>query len=58
MMYPTKSFDPGAQRLSQALRCAAVLNDAAAQQGVAGCVGWTMADYNTHPSYGSGDHVS
>ena len=58
MMYPTKSFDPGAQRLSQTLRCAAVLNDAAAQQGVAGCVGWTMADYNTHPSYGSGDHVS
>ena len=58
MMYPTKSFDATAQRLSQALRCAAVLNDAAAQQGVAGSFGWCMTDYNTHPAYGSGDRVS
>ncbi len=56
-MYPTKSFDSGANRLSQALRCAAVLNDAAAQQGVAGSFGWCMADYNTHPAFGSGDKV-
>ena len=58
MMYPTKSFDGNAQRLSQALRYGAVLNDAAAQQGVAGSFGWCMTDYNTHPAYGSGDRVS
>ena len=58
MMYPTKSFDSGAVRLSQALRYAAVLNDAAAQPGVAGSFGWCMADYNVHSAYGSGDRVS
>ena len=58
MMYPTKSFDAGAHRLSQALRYGAVLNDAAAQQGVAGSFGWCMSDYNTHPAFGSGDRVS
>ena len=58
MMYPTKSFDGTAQRLSQALRYGAVLNDASAQQGVAGSFGWCMTDYNTHPAYGSGDRVS
>ena len=58
MSYPTKSFDSGAHRLSQALRYAAVLNDAAAQQGVAGSFGWSMTDYNTHPAFGSGDRVS
>ena len=58
LMYPAKSFDSGALRLSQALRYAAVLNDAAAQQGVAGSFGWCMSDYNTHAAYGSGDRVS
>ena len=57
MMYPAKSFDSGAARLSQALRYAAVLNDASAQPGVAGSFGWCMTDYNVHPAYGSGDRV-
>ncbi len=56
-MFPTKSGDDGPHRLSQALRYAAVMNDAAAQQGVAGSIAWCMADYNTHCEFGSGDRV-
>ncbi len=56
-MFPAKSFDDEPHRLAHALRHAAVLNDAAAQQGVAGCFGWCMADYNTHREFGSGDRV-
>ena len=41
----------------QALRHAAVLNDAIAQPGVAGSFGWCMADYNTHREFGSGDRI-
>ena len=46
--FPAKAFDDEPHRLAQALRHAAVLNDAIAQQGVAGALGWGMADYNTH----------
>ena len=56
--FPAKSFDDEPHRLAQALRYAAVLNDAIAQQGVAGSFGWCMTDYNTHREFGSGDRIS
>lgn len=56
--FPAKSFDDEPHRLVQALRIAAVLNDAITQQGVAGTIGWCMADYNTHREFGSGDRIS
>ena len=56
-MFPAKPFDDEPHRLAHALRYAAVLNDAAAQPGVAGSFGWCMADYNTHQEFGSGDRV-
>ena len=55
--FPVKAFDDEPHRLAQALRHAAVLNDAIAQQGVAGALGWCMADYNTHREFGSGDRI-
>ena len=55
--FPTKAFDDESHRLMHALRIAAVLNDAIAQQGVAGSFGWCMADYNTHREFGSGDRI-
>ncbi len=56
--FPAKPFDDEPHRLAQALRYAAVLNDAIAQQGVAGSFGWCMTDYNTHREFGSGDRIS
>ena len=56
-MYPTKSFDSEEHRLSHALRHAAVLDAAAAQEDVAGAFGWCMFDYNTHSDFGSGDRI-
>ncbi len=57
-MFPTKAFDNEGHRLSQALRHARVVDDAAAyDNGVAGCFGWCMADYNTHKDFGSGDKI-
>ncbi len=55
--FPAKTFDDEPHRLVQALRHAAVLNDAIAQPGVAGSFGWCMADYNTHREFGSGDRI-
>lgn len=56
-MFPAKPFDDEAHRLAQALYYTTVLNDAAAQSGIAGSFGWCMADYNTHKEFGSGDRV-
>ncbi len=55
--FPAKPFDDESHRLVQALHYAAVLNDAGAQQGVAGSFGWCMTDYNTHREFGSGDCI-
>ena len=55
--FPAKAFDDEPHRLVQALHHAAVLNDAIAQPGVAGALGWCMADYNTHKDFGSGDRI-
>ena len=56
-MYPTKAFDNEEHRLSHALRHANVLEDAAAQEDIAGTFGWCMFDYNTHKDFGSGDRI-
>lgn len=56
-MFPTKSFDPETKRIEHALRHAAVVNSVAAQEDVAGCLGWCMFDYNTHKEFGSGDRI-
>ena len=56
-MYPTKSFDPEAQRQEHALRHAAVLNHFYGDDEIAGGLGWCMADYNTNKDFGSGDHI-
>jgi len=56
-MFPTKSFDPWAKRQEHALRHAQVQNDAEADGGHIGCIGWCMFDYNTHKDFGSGDRI-
>ena len=57
-MFPTKSFDCEEHRLSHALRHANVLNDMYVEDnGISGCFGWCMADYNTHKDFGSGDKI-
>ena len=56
-MFPTKSWDPWPRRQEHALRHMRVLNDAAADGGHAGCIGWCMFDYPTHKDFGSGDRV-
>ena len=56
-MYPTKNQDDEQHRLTHALRHARVQSDGAVREGVSGCIGWCMADYNTHPDFGSGDAI-
>lgn len=56
-MFPTKTFDSEEHRLEHALRHAAVLDAAAAEDDIAGTFGWCMADYNTHRDFGSGDRI-
>ncbi len=28
-----------------------------ATENISGCIGWCMADYNTHKDFGSGDRI-
>ncbi|HNZ50146.1 MAG TPA: glycoside hydrolase family 2 TIM barrel-domain containing protein [Bacilli bacterium] len=56
-MFPTKPFDDEKHRVSQALRHEAVLKAAQKQAQIAGCIGWCMNDYQTHPQFGSGDKI-
>lgn len=57
-MFPTKAYDDERHRLSHALRHANVLNAMYAENnGISGCFGWCMADYNTHKDFGSGDKI-
>ncbi len=56
-MFPTKTFDAEEHRTEHALRHAAVLDAAAAQEDIAGSFGWCMFDYNTHEEFGSGDRI-
>ena len=56
-MYPAKNQDDEIHRLTHALRHARVQSDGAVRDGVAGCISWCMADYNTHTDFGSGDSI-
>ncbi len=56
-MFPTKMFDDELHRRDHFLRHARVLNDIAAEDGIAGSFGWCFADYNTHSDFGSGDRI-
>ena len=57
-MFPTKAYDDEPHRLSHALRHANVLNAMYKDNnGISGCFGWCMADYNTHKDFGSGDKI-
>jgi beta-galactosidase len=56
-MFPTKKFDTEQRRTEHALRHLRVLERAYATPGIAGAIGWCMADYNTHAEFGSGDRV-
>jgi beta-galactosidase len=56
-MFPVKRYDNSDVRVSQALRHATVINATNQATEVGGCIGWCMADYNTHREFGSGDHV-
>jgi beta-galactosidase len=56
-MLPAKPGDDEARRTVHALYYAAVLNDTAAQAGVAGSFGLAMCDYNAHKEFGSGDRM-
>ena len=56
-MFPTKNQDDEMHRLTHALRHAQVQSDGAVREGVSGCISWCMADYNTHPDFGTGDSI-
>ncbi|MCR4691052.1 MAG: glycoside hydrolase family 2 protein [Lachnospiraceae bacterium] len=56
-MYPTKAFDWEEHRAEHAKRHAAVLDEVAKQENIAGSFGWCMFDYNTHKDFGSGDRI-
>ena len=56
-MFPTKAFDDETKRVEHAKRHFKVLNDAYAQQGIMGAIGWCMHDYNTHKDFGSNDRI-
>ncbi len=57
-MFPTKAYDDESHRLSHALRHTNVLNSMYEENnGISGCFGWCMADYNTHKDFGSGDRI-
>lgn len=57
-MFPTKVYDDEAHRLSHALRHANVLDAMYdSDNGISGCFGWCMFDYNTHKDFGSGDRI-
>lgn len=56
-MFPTKRYDNEKHLVEHALRHYRVLNEACRYDRISGTIGWSMNDYNTHPEFGSGDHV-
>ena len=56
-MYPTKSFDPEQRQAEHATRHLKVLDAMYGDPRISGCIGWCMADYNTHKDFGSGDRI-
>ncbi len=56
-MFPTKRTDPEVRQAEHVTRHLQVLDRCYADAGVAGCIGWCMADYNTHMDFGAGDRI-
>ncbi len=56
-MFPTKRTDPEERQVEHVLRHLEVLDAAYGSANISGCVGWCMADYNTHKDFGSGDRI-
>lgn len=56
-MFPTKSFDSEAHRLSHAKRHAKTLDALYQHDDITAGFGWCMFDYHTHKDFGSGDHI-
>ncbi len=55
-MYPTKTFDQEERVVKHMLHHAHVLNQIYALP-IAGGIGWSAFDYNTHAQFGSGDRI-
>jgi beta-galactosidase len=56
-MHPTKRFDCEQWQAEQVTRYLEILDKAYGDPGISGCIGWCMADYNTHKDFGSGDRI-
>jgi beta-galactosidase len=56
-MYPTKRYDQEQRQAEHVSRHLRVLNAMYGHPGIAGCIGWCLADYNTHKDFGSGDRI-
>lgn len=56
-MFPVKSWDCESYRREHVLHHANVLNEATAEDKIAGCFWKAMFDYNTHKAFGSGDSI-
>lgn len=57
-MFPTKRYDDETKRNAHASRHLNVLNAMMKENnGISGCIGWCMNDYNTHQEFGSGDKI-
>jgi beta-galactosidase len=55
--YNTKSIDNADRLIEHTLRHARVHDQLCSQQQFAGGIAWCAFDYNTHDSFGSGDHI-
>ena len=56
-MFPTKRTDPEERQVEHVLRHLEVLDAAYGSAFISGCIGWCMADYNTHKDFGSGERI-
>jgi beta-galactosidase len=56
-MYPTKRWDQEQRQAEHVTRHLQALNAAYGDPHISGCIGWCMADYNTHKDFGSGDRI-
>lgn len=56
-MHPVKRSDPEMRQVEHVTRYLQVLNVAYGDPRISGCIGWCMADYNTHKDFGSGDRI-
>ena len=56
-MHPTKIWDCEQRQLEHVVRYLQILNAAFGDPQISGCIGWCMADYNTHKDFGAGDRI-